>query len=75
MWRVYDRQFDWFQLTEGEYIQLEANADGVIGSQVFSGLWLAKSALLAEDLAKVLEVLQQGLATPEHQTFAEQFRF
>ena len=74
VWQVYDRQFDWFQLTEGEYIQLEANADGVIGSQVFSGLWLAKSALLAGDLAKVLEVLQQGLATPEHQTFVEQLK-
>ena len=72
VWRVYDRQFDWFQLTEGEYIQLEPNADGVIGSQFFPGLWLAKSALLAGDLAKVLEVLQQGLATPEHQTFVEQ---
>ena len=71
VWRVYDRQFNWFQLTEGEYIQLEANADGVIDSQVFPGLWLAKSALLAGDLAKVLEVLQQGLATAEHQTFVE----
>lgn len=74
VWRVYDHQFNWFQLTEGEYIQLEANADGVIGSQVFPGLWLAKSALLAGDLAKVLEVLQQGLATPEHQTFVEQLK-
>ena len=74
VWRVYDRQFNWFQLTEGEYIQLEANADGVIDSQVFPGLWLAKSALLAGDLAKVLEVLQQGLATAEHQTFAEQLK-
>jgi len=63
VWRVYDRQFDWFKLQEGEYIQLEPNAEGVICSQIFPGLWLDKKALLSGDLAKVLAVLQQGLAT------------
>ncbi|WP_341528568.1 Uma2 family endonuclease [Nostoc sp. UHCC 0302] len=71
VWRVYDRQFDWFKLREGEYIQLESNADGVICSQIFPGLWLEKSALLAGNLAKVLEILQQGLVSEEHQTFVE----
>jgi Uma2 family endonuclease len=71
VWRVYDRQFDWFKLREGEYIQLESNADGVICSQIFPGLWLEKSALLAGNLAKVLEVLQQGLVSAEHQTFVK----
>lgn len=37
----------------------------MICSQVFPGLWLDKSALLAGNLAKVLEVLQQGLSTTE----------
>jgi Uma2 family endonuclease len=69
VWRVYDRQFDWFRLKEGEYILLEPNTDEIICSQVFPGLWLAKSALLAGDLAKVLSVLQQGLSTPEHRNF------
>lgn len=69
VWRVYDRQFDWFRLKEGEYILLEPNTDEIICSQVFPGLWLAKSALLAGDLVKVLSVLQQGLSTPEHQNF------
>lgn len=72
VWRVYDRQFDWFRLQEGEYIQLEANSDDIVCSQVFPGLWLAKSALLSGDLAKVLAVLQQGLSTPEHQIFVDQ---
>ncbi len=69
VWRVYDRQFDWFRLKEGEYIQLEPNRDGIICSQIFPGLWLAKSALLIGDLVKVLTILQQGLSTPEHQSF------
>lgn len=71
IWRVYDGEFDWFILKDGEYRQLEANADGVFCSQVFPGLWLDKSALLAGNLAKVLEILQQGLASAEHQIFVE----
>ncbi len=69
IWRVYDHQFDWFRLQQGEYIQLQANADNIICSQVFPGLWLDKIALLGGDLGKVLSVLQQGLASPEHEDF------
>ncbi|WGV23395.1 Uma2 family endonuclease [Halotia branconii] len=71
VWRVYDRQFDWFRLNEGEYIQLEPNTGDIICSQVFPGLWLAKSALLSGNLAKVLAILNQGLSTSEHQSFVE----
>ncbi|WP_103126917.1 Uma2 family endonuclease [Nostoc cycadae] len=71
VWRVYDNQFDWFRLNAGEYIQLEPNSDDVVCSQVFPGLWLAKSALLSGDLAHVLATLQEGLSTPEHQSFVE----
>ena len=66
VWRVYENQFDWFVLREGEYIQLEPNANGIICSQIFCGLWLDKTALLSGNLAEVLEVLQQGLSTKEH---------
>lgn len=69
VWRVDDGQFDWFRLNNEEYIKLEANEDGIICSEFFPGLWLNIPALLAGDLAKVLEVLQLGLATPEHQSF------
>ncbi|MCC5640555.1 Uma2 family endonuclease [Nostoc sp. CHAB 5844] len=66
VWRVYEHQFDWFRLNEGEYVQLEANSDDIVCSQVFLGLWLDKAALLAGNLAKVLAILQQGLSTPEN---------
>lgn len=69
IWRVYDHQFDWFRLQQGEYIQLQANADNIICSQIFPGLWLDKIALLGGDLGKVLTVVQQGLASPEHDDF------
>ncbi|HAN73422.1 MAG TPA: Uma2 family endonuclease [Planktothrix sp. UBA8407] len=71
VWRVYDHQFDWFRLNEGEYIQLESNTDGIICSQVFPGLWLDKAALLTGNLAQVLAVLQAGLSTGEHQDFVK----
>ena len=71
VWRIYDGEFDWFRLNAGEYIKLEPNADGVICSQVFPGLWLNKTALLAGNLAKVLETLQQGLGSEEHQAFVQ----
>ncbi len=71
VWRVYDQELDWFRLVEGKYIQLIANDEGIISSEVFPGLWLDKQALLTGDLAQVLAVLQQGLATEKHRNFVE----
>jgi Uma2 family endonuclease len=65
VWRVYDRQFDWLRLNNGEYIQIEPNQEGLLCSQVFIGLWLDKEALLAGNMAKVLAILQEGLSTRE----------
>jgi Uma2 family endonuclease len=58
VWRVQEGELDWFRLNQGKYIKLEENADGIICSEVFPGLCLDKSALLAGNLAKVLAVLQ-----------------
>jgi hypothetical protein len=38
---------------------------------MFPGLWLDQNALLTGNLAKVLRVLQKGLASGEHQSFLE----
>ncbi|MBW4651408.1 MAG: Uma2 family endonuclease [Kastovskya adunca ATA6-11-RM4] len=74
VWQVYDRRLDWFRFKEGEYVSLQPDEEGVVRSEVFLGLWLAVSALLKGDLAKVLSVLQEGLATSEHGAFVEQLR-
>ena len=71
VWRVYDGEFDWFRLQAGKYVQLAANEASILCSISFPELWLDRSALLAGDLTTVLNVLQQGLATPAHQTFVE----
>lgn len=69
VWRVYDRRLDWFVLREGRYEALAPDADGVLRSEVFPGLWLDAAALLRGDLAGVLAVLQEGIDSAEHQTF------
>ncbi|WGV25868.1 Uma2 family endonuclease [Halotia branconii] len=67
VWRFQDGELDWFRLAQGNYILLESNSQGIIKSEVFPGLWLDKQALLAGNLARVIEILQQGLTTIEHQ--------
>ena len=74
VWRVYDKQVDWFQLIQGEYVPLAPDENGVIHSQAFPGLRLPAQALLAGDLAAVLAELQKGLETAEHAAFVERLR-
>ncbi|NJM73205.1 MAG: Uma2 family endonuclease [Scytonema sp. RU_4_4] len=72
VWQVLDNKLDWFSLQNGEYLLLKADANDVIKSQVFPGLWLALSALLTGDMTKVLAVLQEGLNSTEHVAFVQQ---
>ncbi|MDX2099318.1 MAG: Uma2 family endonuclease [Leptolyngbyaceae cyanobacterium bins.59] len=72
VWRTYSQQIDWFYLEAGEYQSLPLAADGVLRSRQFPGLWLAADRLLAGNLPEVLSVLQQGIATPEHQKWVDQ---
>lgn len=69
VWRTYEPQIDWFYLDEGEYRTLAPDADRILRSRQFPGLWLAGDRLLSNDLAAVLMVLQQSIATPEHRAF------
>ena len=69
VWRVLDRQVDWFVLVEGRYEPLAPDADGIHKSTVFPGLRLDPTALANGDLGRTLAVLQHGLATPEHAAF------
>jgi Uma2 family endonuclease len=74
VWRVYDKQIDWFQLFKEEYVPLVPDADGVVHSQVFPGLRLFIPSLLTGDLAAVLAELQKGIGTTEHAVFVGRLR-
>jgi Uma2 family endonuclease len=69
VWRAADRAFDWFVLREGAYQPLAADADALLKSEVFPGLWLDPTALLAGDMTRVLGAAAQGIASPEHAAF------
>ena len=72
VWRVYDQAIDWFVLTGDKYELLPLSPEGWYRSRVFPGLWLDPRALVAGDLAKVFQVVQQGVADVEHQRFVEE---
>jgi len=74
VWRVLDKEIDWFTLRSGQYERLPLDAEGLYRSEVFPGLWLDPAALLRGDLAAVLAVVQRGLASPEHAAFAARLR-
>ena len=69
VWQVMDARLDWFYLQDGEYIGLEPDAEGIIHSRVFPGLWLGLRALLAGDMVLVNQILQRGLLSVEYQQF------
>jgi hypothetical protein len=69
VWRVEDGEVDWFANREGKYEPMARDAESVIRSEVFPGLWLDTGALLKLDITKVLETLDRGIATPAHAEF------
>ena len=74
VWRVKDQKLDWFALHEGEFIELNTNAEGIIESTVFPGLRLAVNSLLSGDMTVVVAELQKGIATPQHKAFVESLK-
>jgi Uma2 family endonuclease len=67
--QMYERRLDWFILREGVYDLLPVDEHGILRSEIFPGLWLSTSAFWNSDLAAMLKVLQEGLASPEHALF------
>jgi Uma2 family endonuclease len=71
VWRVLDEQVDWFQLSEGEYVPLQPDEEGLLQSRVFPGLRLDVEALLSGDLSRVLAVLHKGIVSKDHRAFLQ----
>ena len=69
-WITGEDRVMWWQLREGEYAEIAADASGLLKSGVFPGLWLDSKALLSGDIRAVLAALRRGLDSPEHRPFA-----
>src|SRR5262245_28517129 len=69
LWRTLDQDVNWWWLDQGAYQPLPVDNNGIIRSRVFPGLWLDRAALLQKDRARLIECLQRGLQSAEHQAF------
>jgi Uma2 family endonuclease len=61
----------WRVLDNGAYVTQTVPVDGIFRSRVFPGLWLDVAAFWANDGAKMLAVLNAGLASEDHRKFVE----
>ena len=74
VWRVLDQSIDWFGLHGRRFRRQRPDHAGVYRSRILPGLWLDPEALIEGHLDRVIAVLDQGLASPEHATFVEQLQ-
>jgi Uma2 family endonuclease len=74
IWHVYENRLDWLVLVDGVYQSLSPDTEGILRSPGFPGLWLAVNALLTDQMATVLAVVQAGVQSTEHQEFVEQLK-
>jgi Uma2 family endonuclease len=74
VWRVLENAIDWFVLRDEQFQPLAPDAQGHFRSEVFPGLWLDPAALVRGDMARVLQIVQQGLATEEYAAFVRRLQ-
>ena len=68
-WITGESRLVWWELRQGEYQEIAPDADGLLKSGVFPGLWLDAATLLRGDMKAVLASLRRGLESAEHGAF------
>jgi Uma2 family endonuclease len=74
VWRVSERQVDWFVHREERFLALVPAGDGILRSTVFAGLWLDPAMLMRGDVNGLFGLIQQGVNSPEHAEFVAQLK-
>jgi len=69
VWRVFDREIDWFVLRGEQYERLPLGTDGLFKSEVLLGLWLDPAALIGGDMLRVSQAANLRIASPGHMEF------
>ena len=67
---VEEQRIEWRVHEEGEYRLMTPDAAGIVKSAMFPSLWIDVAALFRDDSKRLLAVLAEGLASPEHRRFA-----
>lgn len=68
---VRTNQVYWFCRRRSKFKELAPGANGIFRSEVFPGLWLDADAFLRRDGKRLLAVLREGIASPEHAAFVK----
>ena len=69
---IADQRLRWFDLHENR--EKEANEAGIIQLRLFPGFWLNAPAIAANDYARAIATVEEGLRSPEHAAFVERLR-
>ena len=69
---IEEQELHWFHFPSRRKLRPDRN--GIWKSRVFPGLWIETTALLTRNSARSIEVVQQGIASPEHAAFVEQLQ-
>ncbi len=67
---VREREVRWFGRRKDRFTPMKPDADGVLKSKVFPGLWLDAAGVFDRTARRLLATLRLGLASPEHAKFA-----
>lgn len=71
IWRVDDEILEWYRRSNDQFELVPADAEGIIRSSVFPGLWLNCSAMLQRKGLDVMKTLNAGLADAKHAEFLQ----
>jgi Uma2 family endonuclease len=74
VWRTFDSALDYFVAEDGTFRQQNPGSDGLFRSNLFPGLWLNGSAILAGNLLTAAADIRRGIESPEHTAFVEDLR-
>lgn len=69
VWSIEERKLYWFTFDPAG--DIAPDSKGIYRSVVFPGLWVDSQALVQCDSSRLIEVVQQGLASPEHAAFVK----
>lgn len=64
-----EREVRWFARRKDRFAPMKPDADGVLRSKVFPGLWLDTAGVFDRGARRLLVTLRKGLASPEHTKF------
>jgi hypothetical protein len=69
---IEEQELHWFDFASHSIIK--PNRQGIYRSRVFPGLWIDGPALRGRDSARILVVVQQGLAHRDHAAFVKRLQ-